>query len=492
MSLRLDKVIADKWMDRENVLWWDGKWWTSKSLFALVDDYEKVLRNSRFGAGQRLITLLPNSPALHALSIACWKLGGTLVPLNLQTGKESLLAAVEHSSPSGLIVADTLFDKVESQLATSGVPVTSVALAGSLSPFDSVKRDLSNEDIALLFYTSGTTGNPKAVPLTHENILSDVDQALRLVNVIGDDEIFLNVLPNFHTLGFVVSGILPLICGLKQAIMSSFMPPERVLDTISEARVTAIVAVPTMLHFLVAAAVRADRSFSGINLVISGGDRFPEKLDKRVESVFGVPVLEGYGLTECSPVLAANPNYESRKLGSVGHVFPDIEIRVKGLDGSDLPIDSEGILWVKGPSIAKGYFKDPVNTSQKFVDGWFNTGDVVQIDGSGYVSIKDRASDVIIVSGFNVYPQEVENILASHPRVKEAAVVGCPNSLSGEVVHGCVIPVAGAELKSSELIAFCKKRLAHYKVPRKIRLMKDFPRNSLGKVLRRVLKDLKE
>ncbi|MCF4114657.1 AMP-binding protein [Dethiosulfovibrio russensis] len=286
-----------------------------------------------------------------------------------------------------------------------------------------------------------------------------------------------------------MSGILPMLFHFRQVILPSFMPVDRTLRAIEASGVTAIVAVPTMLRFMVAAGLRMGMRFSSVRLVISGGDRFSVDLDSRIEKVFGVPVLEGYGLTECSPILAVNPSYRTRKLGTVGPILDGLEWQIRGLDGEVKEEGGEGVLWVKGPSVVSRYFRNPEVSAEKFVDGWFNTGDVVSIDGDGYVSIMDRAGDMIIVGGFNVHPQEVEAVLSSYPGVKEAVVVGKENSFSGQIPCGYVILDPGVSVTSAELISYCKGHLAHYKVPRKIETVEDFPRNSLGKVLRRVLRD---
>ncbi|MCF4152593.1 AMP-binding protein [Dethiosulfovibrio sp. F2B] len=485
---RIENRVSEVWNDGDPVLWWNGDWMTAGRLFEMADGSQKVLSDGGFRRGDRLMVLMPNCPALLALSIACWRLGGTVVPVNLQAGQEALLSSIDAVEPCAIVVEGSLKGSFSSLLESS-VPVFPVGLEAPLGEFRGIDVPTSEDHVALLFSTSGTTGRPKVVPVSHENVLSDMDQALKQVSEISDGEVFLNVLPNFHTLGFIVSGLLPLLFRFRQVILPSFMPVDRTLKAIEASGVTAIVAVPTMLRFMVAAGLRAGMNFPSVRLVISGGDRFSVDLDSRVEKVFGVPVLEGYGLTECSPILAVNPSYEARKLGTVGPVLGDLEWQIRGLDGEVKEEGEEGVLWVKGPSVVSRYFRNPEVSVEKFVDGWFNTGDVVSMDGDGYVRIMDRAGDMIIVGGFNVYPQEVEAVLASYAGVREAAVVGKKNSFSGQIPYGYVILDPEASVTSAELISYCKGHLAHYKVPRKIEMVEDFPRNSLGKVLRRALRD---
>ncbi|PIE54225.1 MAG: AMP-dependent synthetase [Dethiosulfovibrio peptidovorans] len=490
---RIDKVVRGVWSCRDDdLLWWDGEWWSVGRLFDLADRTTDVLRNGGFAAGSRLVVFMPNCPALLGLALAVWRLEGTLVPLNPQGGAEALLSAVFHADPTALIVEEAWVSKLSGIEKTAEVPIVALASDGALETYTGTESVPSDSHVAVLFSTSGTTGRPKVVPLTHENILSNLEQSLQLVNILKPCDVFLNVLPNFHTLGLVTSALLPLIAGNRQAVVPIFMPPDRVLRAITAARVTVIVGVPTMLHLMVGAAAKAGSTFDSLRVVLSGGDRFPPALDERVRRVFGVPVLEGYGLTECSPVLAVNPTYERRRLGTVGPLLEKIEAKVLDSDGNSVMLGEEGVLWVRGPSVASGYFKDPEMTEKKFVDGWFNTGDVVVMDDERYVRIVDRASDMIIVGGFNVYPQEVEAILTSHPGVMEAATVGRPNSLSGQVPCAYVSVVPEGPPSPEELIVYCKERLAHYKVPRRIEIVQDFPRNSMGKILRRILREALE
>lgn len=227
---------------------------------------------------------------------------------------------------------------------------------------------------------------------------------------------------------------------------------------------------------------------TAIKLLIAGGDRYNTKIDDRVTAAFGVPLIEGYGITECSPVLAVNPTPSVRKLGTVGPALPRFELQLRSEAGELLPIPGEGVLWCKGPSVTSGYYHAPEVNKERFVDGWFNTGDYVQIDSDGYIKILDRVTDIIIVGGFNVYPQEVEAILSEHPAVNTAVVVGMPNNISGEVPKAYVIKQQGADVTENELVKFCKERLSHYKVPRSIEFVDSLPISATGKILRRVLR----
>ena len=229
---------------------------------------------------------------------------------------------------------------------------------------------------------------------------------------------------------------------------------------------------------------------SGIKVIITGGDKLNVHIDRKIEETFGVGVLEGYGLTECSPVVAVNPSYSEKKLGTVGTFVPGYEWQLRTADGDLCEHGKEGILWVRGGSVAKSYFRTPDMSSERFLDGWFNTGDIVKVDGEGYLTILDRATDIIIVGGFNVYPQEVEGVLNRHPEIRAAIVVGMPHAVNGELVKAFIMRDKGSSLSQRDVIGYCKRELAHFKVPRKVEFLDSFPLSPTGKILRRKLREL--
>jgi long-chain acyl-CoA synthetase len=323
------------------------------------------------------------------------------------------------------------------------------------------------------------------------NILSNIDPVKKHVpGLLDSDSIILNVLPNFHAFGFSMAGMLALMSGVRQTVLPGFVPVERTIASIRESGANCIIGVPTIMVFLLGALAKMGERLEGIKFVISGGDRLNVQINARCKEYMGTGILEGYGLTECSPVVAVGHSADECRLGTVGHFFDTYEVQIRDTEGNVLGMDQEGVLWVKGPSVVSGYFRDEENTKERFLDGWFNTGDVVRIDRDGYVTIVDRATDIIIVSGFNVYPQEVENLLCQHHAVQAAAAVGEKNNLAGEIVKAFVILKEGKEASEKELIDYCKKNLAHYKVPRRIGFLKEFPISAAGKILRRELRKM--
>lgn len=486
----MDSYLASK--PEAKCCWFNHVWLSRGEFKALADKVTESLRASGFTAGQRLAVLMPNSPVMLAVLLATWRLGGVFCPLNEKTGELSLIKTLDLLKPFSVVLSDNVKPELESALNSAGWssirlnPATFTGtekFCGKLQPADDFDRTL-----AVIFSTSGTTGDPKAVPLTHANILDNIKACLEHVPDLVAGDSLINVLPNFHAFGFTICCVLPFVLDATQILLASFMPPSNVIKAIDETRPTVLLLVPTMVGFATSMLERMGRKLTGIKLLIAGGDRYNPKIDDRVTEAFGTPLIEGYGITECSPVLAVNPKPSVRKLGTVGPALPRFELQLRSEAGEILPIPGEGVLWTRGPSVTSGYYHAPEINRERFIDGWFNTGDYVKIDSDGYITIMDRVTDIIIVGGFNVYPQEVESILAEHDGVSLAVVVGMPNDISGEVPKAYVIRSAGSDVSEGELVKFCKARLSHYKVPRTIEFVESLPISATGKILRRVLR----
>lgn len=489
---RLDERFTRVWKGNENgdCLWWQGSWWSWNRLNDLADDCEKKLRAAGFKRGQRLALLLPNSPVVFAICIAVWRLGGAVAPLNARAGLQNLMSTVEMLDVSAVFIPkEKLTPSVEK---ISDIPILGAALDTPLGECRMRQGIEESDELAVIFSTSGTSGNPKAVPCTHKNLMTNIDDCIPAApGLIADDSIFLNVLPNFHAFGFTAAGLLPIMNGVRQAVVPTFVPVDHTVAAIKACCVNAVIAVPTLLAFMLGALSKKDEKLPNMKFVICGGDKLNTDMDERCKRYLGTGILEGYGLTECSPVVAFNPSMEGRRLGTVGPKFNTLELQVRSREGKLLDMHEEGVLWLRGPSVVSGYFRDSENTSERFKDGWFNTGDVVRIDGDGYIRIVDRATDIIIVSGFNVYPQEVEAVLCGHPAVKSAVAVGEKNNVAGELVKAFIILEDGTTATPKELMCYCKEHLAHYKVPRKIGFVTEYPLSPVGKVLRRELRKMK-
>lgn len=468
----------------EPCLWWRGAWWSRGALGEMAADCEQSLRGSGFSEGQRLALFLPNSPIFLACCIAVWRLGGAVVPINPQLKSPSLRDYLEKVDVFGAVAGGEI-----EGLAEAGIPVVPVEL-GDAMPFFAGRREArpdENSEMAVLFHTAGVGGAAKAVPITHGNIVSLLSSILELVPSIDEDDVILNALPNHHSFGFVEGGVLPLAFGMPQVVMPSFVPPKTTLSAIRKASVTIIPAIPLMLSVLLDSE-REMVPFSKVRLVFAGGGKITPALAERTREVFGVDLLEGYGLTEASSVLAVTPGRDARRPGTCGPILPCFDIEVRDGGGNPLPLGAEGRLWIRGDAVASGYYRAPELSSERFQDGWFDTQDIVRVDEDCYITIVSRAADVIMAGGVPVYPAEVENVLRQHPAVEQAAAIGVPRGIKGEMIRAFVALKEGGSARASELVSFCRKRLPNYKVPRSIKIVPELPKDDTGKVSRKELR----
>ena len=470
--------------------WWDGKWYTRGDMLSLVSNCENVLRQSGFSRGQRLVAMLRNSPLIPALSLAVWKLGGIFCPLNEKAGLESLTGTLDLIKPFAVIAEHDI-----PELAKTWPFITCTLDSVSLPAFTGKTQTPEPDELAIIFATSGTTGLPKAVPLTHENLSSNCDAVHKMIPSMSGKDTFLTVLPNFHSFGYTVTIILPLTIGAKIAIAPSFLPPAVTIRAITEAKIDVMFIVPAIASFLLMSVEKGKvppEVLSRIRVICTGGDKLNPNLHGMSLRLLGRDIMEGYGLTETSPVICVNHDCETQQTGSIGPVIPGYEYKLKTREGNDTD-DKEGVLWVKGPSVTPGYLHAPEITAERFdADGFFNTGDYVRLEthnGEEFVYILDRVTDIIIVGGFNVYPQEVEKVLAEHPAIHQAVVVGMPHDVNGQIPKAYVILEEGAKVGSRDIIRFAKEKLAHFKVPRSVEFVTEFPLSGTGKILRRVLRD---
>jgi long-chain acyl-CoA synthetase len=431
-----------------------------------------------------------------ALSLAAWRLGGTISPLNVKSGMPSLIGTLNLIEPFAIIASNEVRNEAGGILQEKGFICATCDPMGPLPEVKGKKSSIETPDVAVIFATSGTTGLPKAVPLSHGNLGDNCVQIPRALRMLEAGDTMLSVLPNFHSFGYTVAMVLPLTMDISTAIVPGFLPPAQTVRGIREAKVTILFAVPTIFSYLLAAMERGSVPkdlFDTAKIMIAGGDRLGANMHEVAPRVSGKDIVEGYGLTETSPVVAVNRSYEEHRPGTVGPFLDSYQWHLrteKGerIEGSENAANGEGVLWVRGPSVTNGYFRAPELTAERFDDGWFNTGDYVRLE-DGYIRILDRVTDIIIVGGFNVYPQEVELALHAHPAVRTAIVVGMPHPVNGEVPKAFIRKVEGARVTELEIVKYCKEQLAHFKVPRKVEFVDDFPLSGTGKILRHVLRE---
>ncbi|MBQ7577745.1 MAG: AMP-binding protein [Synergistaceae bacterium] len=491
--MRLEDIIIPNLESNqsENCYWVDGVWHTRGELLNIVNNCEKVLKRAGFSRGQRLVVMLRNSPLIPAISLAVWKLGGIFCPLNEKSGYESLAGTLELIKPFAVISGHDI-EGLKWPCFTCDLNADTLPeITGKTQP-----PEPDSANYAVMFSTSGTTGLPKAVPLTHENLYSNCIATNKMVESISGKDTFLNVLPNFHSFGYTLTIIFPLLINAKIACVPSFLPPSLTIRALTEAKIDVMYVVPAIMSFLLMSVEKGKmppEPLSRIRIICTGGDKLNPNVHKQAINFLGRDIMEGYGLTETSPVICMNKDCITQRTGSIGQVIDGYDYKLRTREGQDTT-DNEGVLWVKGASVTPGYFHAPEITAERFdSEGFFNTGDYVKIDSDGFVYILDRVTDIIIVGGFNVYPQEVEKVLAEHPAVRQAVVVGMPHDINGQIPKAYILLEEGADDSSEQkrdIIRFAKEKLAHFKVPRAVEFVNEFPLSGTGKILRRVLRDM--
>jgi long-chain acyl-CoA synthetase len=353
-------------------------------------------------------------------------------------------------------------------------------------PVDVVDRD--PDDVAVLMFTSGTAGPPRAAMLSHGNLLSNLDQVQRSpARRQTPDDVVFGVLPLFHIFGLNVVLGLTLRTGARVVLVERF-DPVSALEAIANHGITIVTGPPTMwAAWASLPSVSAD-AFASLRLAVSGAAKLADETARQIEERFGVHIDEGYGLTEASPVVTSASGLDAPR-GSIGSPLPGVEVRLVDADGDDTLIGDAGELWVRGPNIFGGYWNEPEASAAALTsDGWLRTGDIAIVDDGGHLFLVDRVKDLIIVSGFNVFPAEVEDALIEHPSVDAVAVVGVPHPHSGEAVKAYVVVEPGRSVEEDDLISWCAERLARYKCPTKVMFVDELPQGLAGKVLRRALR----
>ena len=465
--------------------------------------------------GDRVAIAHRNAIDTVVANFALYKLGAVSIPMNFMVTKAEEIEFILNNASAKAVVTQAEFirhyvkcvanipslqfifttDEIPSSAADcEKVQLFWTQIEKSTAHEETAVAQAGLDDLAFILYTSGTTGLPKGAMITHGNLASNVISCAQIFKIMSDD-VFLCLLPMFHSFAWTTCVVIPMYLGLKVVIVANVMPASKWLGAMGTEKVTLILAVPQIYAVLSKEAKGLKQlylrfwPFKNVRFAVSGAAPLTQEIKDRFEEKIGVKILEGYGLTETSPVVSVNTE-ELQKIKSVGPALPAVSTRVLDDDGNEVPRNHEGELCVKGPNLFKGYWGNEKATKDAFTeDGWFRTGDIVVIDDDGFIFIKDRKKDMIIIKGLKVFSAQVEAVICEHPAIEECAIIGVPDGRGGEFIKLYAVKKEGAEVSDAEFRKFLKTHLDNYKRPRDFEFVESLPKNALRKVLKRKLRE---
>lgn len=497
MSMNLSHIIEGH-ADDSVALISRGRPTTYASLRSQVASMRGELTRLGVTKGDVVALLCGNSRYFVVSYLAAVGIGAVVSPLNptspapeieseLNVVKPTAVVIEPAAAPAWLQIPSVTTSAVRIVISTEGHSIEGAHtidefLNGAPAPIVEVEATHP----AAYMFTSGTAGSPKAAVLTHNNLLTNIRQT-NIAEHIGPDDVTLGLLPLFHIFGLnVVLGTT--LAGGGCVVLVQRFDPVSTMETIAERNVTVVPGAPSMWMALAQLDHPTADGFKSVRIALSGAAKLPEQISHSLSARFGLQVFEGYGLTEASPVVTTSIGLDWIP-GSIGRPVPGIELRIVDENGEDVLMGDSGEIWIRGENIFAGYLDDAEATSRVLTrDGWLRTGDIAVVDDQGHLYMVDRAKDLIIVSGFNVFPAEVEGVLASHPDISEVAVVGTDHPHTGEAVRAYVVSRNGVHLDEDAIIDFCRTKLARYKCPSKVIFVDSLPRNISGKVQRFALR----
>jgi len=475
---------------------------TYAQVWGMARRYAAVLAADGIGPGSRVALLLPNIPHFAFAYYGALALGATVVPVHALLRADEIAFTLSDSQCSALVTAAPLLGEAAKGAEMANVRLYSVldsdADLSEVARIDQMAMQVEPvtgfvprepHDEAVILYTSGTTGKPKGAVLSHDNILWNVQVIAFDTVQLQFDDVLIGVLPLFHSFGQTVVLNGGFRVGATIALMPRFDGPGAI-ELMANENVSVFAGVPTMYMALLAAAADA-AAIPQLRLAVSGGAAIPVAVIEKVKEVFGVDIFEGYGLSETSPVATFNQAHYGRKPGSIGCPIWGVDVAIADADKEGsidlLPAGETGEIVIRGHNVFQGYLNQPEASAAVLIDGWFRSGDIGMVDDEGFFFIVDRKKDLIIRGGFNVYPREVEEVIAQHPAVAQVAVVGMPDEHYGEEIHAVVVCVSGQQVEPDDLIAWCQERVGKHKYPRQVHIVDALPVGPSGKVLKRVI-----
>ena len=465
-----------------------------------------ALSKKGIGVGDKVAMMIPNTPHFPIIYYGILHTGAAVVPVNVLYTQHEIEHYLEDSEAVA-IFAYKMFE-AEATKAFHGVetcqhyisvstpddmdapPVGDnfMHLVMTAEPeFDTVQT--MPDDTAVILYTSGTTGAPKGAELTHFNLFFNAFYSTREITKPQPGDVCLVTLPLFHSFGQTCLMNSSILAGSTMSLLPRF-ETEKALEIIQRDQVKLIALVPTMYFFMLNEADKADYDLSSITHAVSGGAALPEEVHRRFQERFGITILEGYGLSETSPIATFSQEGDQLKVGSIGKPIWGVDLAIKKEDGTFAGPEEVGEIVIRGHNIMKGYYRRPEATREAIIDGWFHSGDMGKVDEDGFYYVVDRKKDLIIRGGMNIYPREIEEVVYGHPKVLEVAVIGVPDAMRGEEVKVFVSPRDGENLEPEEIHEYMRERMAKFKWPKEVEVLPELPKGPTGKILKRELRSV--
>ena len=491
-----------------------GKKVSYHELLMKVDRAADMYFEHGIRKGDRVAIAHRNAIDTVVANFGLYKLGAVSIPINFMVTKQEELQYILNNAGAKAVVTQAEFLRHYVKALPNTPEVKYIFTTDEISSsaadcpvvqkfWDEIEKSTFHEetasaqaeldDLAFILYTSGTTGLPKGAMLTHGNLASNVISCAQIFK-ITDDDVFLCLLPMFHSFAWTACVVIPMYLNLKVVIVANVMPASKWLGAMGTEKVTLILAVPQIYSVLSKEAKGLKRlylrywPFKNVRFAVSGAAPLTQDIKDRLEEKSGGPILEGYGLTETSPVVSVNTE-ELQKIKSVGPAIPGVNLIVLDDNGNEVGRNQEGELCVKGPNVFRGYWGNETASRDAFTEsGWFKTGDIVEIDDDGFIFIKDRKKDMIIIKGLKVFSAQVEAVICEHPAIEECAIIGVPDGRGGEFIKLYAVKREGVEYSDAEFRKFLKTHLDNYKRPRDFEFLEALPKNALRKVLKRELR----
>ncbi len=479
-SARLD-------LNKPALFWGEEEFSYGQLLVQTLWVAEQLRVKFKIQPGDRIGIWLKNCPQFVPALFGVLQADAVVVPINNFLKPAEVSFIVANAGINVLITDESMHESLQKlQVLQPALRALKVETLQTDEPRKSKIVNRKSQDLAVIIYTSGTTGHPKGAMLSHDNIWHNVQSCRKVLEAAGHDR-FVVLLPMFHSFMMTVGIFLPLLVNGSIVVVKSLHPPKNILAEIIQHKATLLPAVPQFFRMLTSDSVPANLP---LRLCISGGAPLPGEILKEFTAKFPIPLLEGYGLSESSPVASFNPLHGPWKAGSIGVPIYDVEMSIQDDTGKILGPDETGEVCIRGKNVMLGYWQQPDETAEVMRGDWLLTGDIGHVDADGYYYITDRKKDMLLVNGINVYPREIEEVLYQFKGVKEAAVIGVPDARKGEQAVAYLSVNDGVTLDEKALLQFVRERLADYKVPKKVVILPALPRNSTGKILKTALRQM--